>query len=121
MLGRIPRDYDVVILGSGFGGSILGSILARHGVSVLLIDAKSHPRFSIGESTIPQTSQLLTLLSREYDVPELNNIGLRSPEGIRENIGWTCGIKRTLGFAYHRLGEQHDPNEAIQFGNVWRD
>ena len=121
MLGRIPDSYDVTILGSGFAGSILASILARNGVAVLLIDAKSHPRFAIGESTIPHTSQLLSLLSREYDVPELNNIGLGSPEGIRKNVGNVCGVKRTFGYAYHRINEEHDPTDAIQFGNIWRD
>ena len=121
MLGRIPVSYDVAILGSGFAGSILAAILARNGVAVLLIDAKSHPRFAVGESTIPQTSQLLSLLSREYDVPELSRVGLESPEGIRKNIGNTCGVKRTFGFAYHRFNEEHDPTDAIQFGNIWRD
>jgi len=119
--GVVDSKFDVIVLGAGFGGSILASILARQGVSVLVLDAKSHPRFSIGESTIPQTSQLLTLLGRTYDVPELNDLGLGSPKGLRKQIGNSCGIKRTFGFCYHELGKEHDPDQALQFGNVWRD
>ena len=89
-------EYDVIILGSGFGGSILAAILCKHALKVLVIDGKSHPRFAIGESTIPQTSQLLTLLANKYKVPELNVLGLGSPQAIRKNIVNTCGIKRIV-------------------------
>lgn len=114
-------DFDVIILGAGIAGTMLASILARRNHSVLILDRGVHPRFAIGESTIPQTSQLLTLLAREHDVPELNNLGLGSPELLRQHISRNCGIKRAFGFAYHRLGQEHDPDEAHLFGNVWRD
>ena len=113
--------HDVIILGSGFSGTILGAILARHGHDVLLVDAGQHPRFAIGESTIPQTSQVLSLLAREYKVPELDKIGLDSPFGAREVAGPSSGIKKIFGFVYHGLGEEHKSEEAQQFGNVWRD
>jgi FADH2 O2-dependent halogenase len=114
-------SYDVIILGSGMAGTILGAILGRAGKRVLILDAKEHPRFAIGESTIPQTSQLLTLLAKEHDVPELSSLGLDAPKGLRREIGNCCGIKRTFGFAYHDLDREHDPRQANQFGNVWRD
>lgn len=117
----LPRELDVVVLGSGMAGTILGAILARAGKSVLILDAKEHPRFAIGESTIPQTSQLLTLMAKEFDVPELSHLGLGSPGELRRCVGNCCGIKRTFGFAYHQLDRPHDPRQAIQFGNVWRD
>ncbi len=114
-------DFDVIVLGTGMGGSIIASILARQGKKVLMLDGGVHPRFAIGESTIPQTSQLVQLLARTYDVPELAVLGLKSPKGIREQVTTSCGIKRIFGFAYHNVGSEHDPKQAHQFGNIWRD
>src|SRR5215471_8891801 len=115
------NEFDVIVLGSGIAGSALGAILARRGFSVLILDQGVHPRFVVGESTIPQTSQLMTLLAREHDVPELHYIGLGSPALLRRHVTQNCGVKRAFGFVYHRPGREHDPDEAHQFGNVWRD
>ena len=115
------EKYDVIILGSGFAGAILASILARHGGRVAVIEAGTHPRFVIGESTIPQTSQMISLVARKFDLPELEDLGLGSPRGLRERVTSSCGIKRTFGFAYHELGREHVPEQAHQFGNVFRD
>jgi FADH2 O2-dependent halogenase len=114
-------EFEVIILGTGIAGTILGAILAKHGRKVLMLDGAVHPRFAVGESTIPHTSQLLSLLSREHDIPELHYIGLGSPEHLRDRVTRNCGVKRVFGFVYHRPGQEHDPNEALQFGNVWRD
>ncbi|HHP7245196.1 MAG TPA: NAD(P)-binding protein, partial [Elainellaceae cyanobacterium] len=45
MNSNYPNQFDVIILGSGLGGSTLATILAKHHLRVLLIDKKSHPRF----------------------------------------------------------------------------
>ncbi|WP_461012573.1 NAD(P)-binding protein, partial [Streptomyces capparidis] len=37
------NQYDVIVLGTGLAGSIMGAILARAGKKVLLIDSSSHP------------------------------------------------------------------------------
>ena len=66
--------YDVAILGTGIGGTILGAILARHGQKVLLIEQGVHPRFTIGESTIPETTILFRILAARYGVPEIGNL-----------------------------------------------
>ncbi len=117
----VETDYDVIVLGTGMAGTIISTILGKRGHSVLMLDGGTHPRFAVGESTIPQTSQLIHLLSRQHDIPELSIIGLRSPQGIRENVATSCGIKRIFGFAYHNVNEEHDPKQALQFGNGWRD
>ena len=44
------EQYDVAILGAGFEGSMLGTILACNGAKVVIIDAGTHPRFALGES-----------------------------------------------------------------------
>ncbi len=109
---KAPATYDVVILGSGIAGSILGAILARHQVKVLLIDHDEHPRFALGESTIPHTSMLLRILAARFDVPALKDYSAFN--SIRERVAPSCGIKRNFGFVYHREGQSQNPVEATQ-------
>jgi FADH2 O2-dependent halogenase len=104
---------EVLVLGSGIGGSTVAAILARQGVSVTLVDSAQHPRFALGESTIGETSFLLRQLSARYDVPELAQVS--SSIGIREHVSRRCGIKTNFGFVYHRPGVvDHDPFEVTQ-------
>lgn len=121
MKQHTKTDFDVIVLGTGISGGIISCILARQGVSVLMIDPGIHPRFTVGESTIPQTSQLIQLMSRDFDVPELAVLGLKAPQAIRDQIAPTCGIKRLFAFIFHEMGQEHDPKQAHQFGNTWRD
>lgn len=115
----LDTDFEVIVLGTGIAASTVSTILAKHGHRVLMMAKGVHPRFAIGESTIPQTSQLIQMIAREHGIPELEILG--SPKGIREHVTRSCGIKRIFGFAYHNEGREHDPTEAHQFGNHWRD
>ncbi len=108
------RVFDVVILGAGIAGSMLGSVLARNGVSVLIIDAFSHPRFAIGESTIPLSTLFVELLSSRFSVPEF--MSLTDPVEYQKNIGTTCGLKANFGYIYHREGQPQRADEAQQLG-----
>lgn len=103
--------YQVIIIGAGFAGNILAAILARHGVKVALIEKGAHPKFTIGESTIPQTSAMMAVLAERYEVPELLN--LHSHKRF-SRVNTTCGIKRNFGFVYHRPGVRFDPEEYYQ-------
>ncbi|MFL6622610.1 MAG: NAD(P)/FAD-dependent oxidoreductase [Sulfurifustaceae bacterium] len=107
------RKFDVAILGAGIGGALLAAVLARHGVKVLLIEQGSHPRFAIGESTIPETTFLLRLLARRYNVPEIAH--LCNFQKIRTHVSSACGVKRNFSFIYHRTGETQRPQETTQF------
>lgn len=104
--------YDVAILGSGMAGGMLGSVLARNGVKTLLIDAGTHPRFAVGESTIPYTSILTRIIAERYQVPEI--APLASFKGIQENVTPMCGKKRHFGFVYHQEGRHQDPEQVNQ-------
>lgn len=106
-------DFDCLILGSGLGGSMLAAILARHGRSVLLIDAGTHPRFAIGEATTPDTSFRLKLVSLKYDVPEILN--LSTFHKLRDHVSPACGVKRSFSFLYQRQGEEQNPEESHQY------
>ncbi|PRQ08998.1 NAD(P)/FAD-dependent oxidoreductase [Enhygromyxa salina] len=105
--------YDLIVLGTGLGGTMLAAIMARHGRRVLLIDAGSHPRFAIGEATTPDTSFRLKLLAAKYDVPELAY--LSEFYLVRDHIGASSGVKRAFSFLYHRPGQAHEPTQSHQF------
>ncbi len=62
------HDVDVVVLGSGFSGSLLAQILGRTGRSVALLDNHGHPRFAIGESSTPAANLILKELADRYDL-----------------------------------------------------
>ena len=108
------RDlYDVAILGGGVGGSTLAAILARHGLRVLLVEADSHPRFTIGESTVPETAGLLRIMALRYSVPEIGH--LATYQSVRHHVSSACGVKRAFSFVYHREGQPQRPEETTQF------
>jgi len=119
ILQESTHNFDVAILGSGMSGSIMAAILAKRGVSVFLLDSELHPRFAVGESTIPHTSLLISLLAEKYGMPELDYTTY--PDRLADHVCTTCGVKRTFGFAYHRPGEVHDRREALQFGTSAKD
>jgi FADH2 O2-dependent halogenase len=103
--------YDVAILGSGMAGGMLGAVLARNGVKVLIVDAGTHPRFAVGESTIPYTSGMMRLIADRYRVPELKAL---SNHNGTVKVAPSCGQKQNFGFVYHREGERQDPRQVNQ-------
>ncbi|MER7573456.1 tryptophan 7-halogenase [Streptomyces sp. NPDC126514] len=106
-------QYDVAILGSGLAGTTLAACLARNGAKVLVLDAGTHPRFAIGESTIPYTSMMMRLVSERYNVPEIK--WLTTFEAVQSKISTNCGVKRNFGFLYHREGARQNPLETSMF------
>jgi FADH2 O2-dependent halogenase len=106
-------QYDVMILGSGLGGAMLAAILAKGGLSVLLLEAETHPRFTIGEATTPDTNFRLKLLGLKYDIPEITN--LSSFHDLRDKVGPASGTKRAFSFLYHREGKEQNPLESHQY------
>lgn len=106
-------QYDVIVLGSGLGGAMLAAILAKGGLSVLLLEAEAHPRFTIGEATTPDTNFRLKLLALKYDVPEIGY--LSAFHDLRDHVGASSGAKRAFSFLYHREGQEQNPRESHQY------
>jgi FADH2 O2-dependent halogenase len=106
--------HDVAILGSGIAGSMLAAVLARNGVKVLLLDASSHPRFAIGESTIPYTLVCLRTIAERYGVPEIKTLATFT--NATKVLGPKFGVKKHFGFLLHHEGQDQDPKEVNQFG-----
>jgi FADH2 O2-dependent halogenase len=109
---RDDKRYDVAILGAGMAGGTLAAVLARHGVKVLIIDAGLHPRFAVGESTIPYTSTMIKVIGDRYQVPEITP--LASFRGVQKKISPMSGRKQHFGFVYHEEGKPQDPEQINQ-------
>lgn len=104
MTGATTRTTtaDVVVLGSGLAGSIAALCLRRQGLSVVLVDQGTHPRFALGESTTTPASLWLRVLAARYDAPELLNIA--TAQAIMREVAPTSGVKTNFGFLWHRPG-----------------
>lgn len=46
--------FDVIVMGAGPSGAIASALLTQKGYSVLVLERDTFPRFSIGESLLPQ-------------------------------------------------------------------
>jgi FADH2 O2-dependent halogenase len=89
--------FDVIILGSGFGGTLLGAILCRMGYAVAILDRATHPRFAIGESSTPAADLIFRDLCRRYGLKELLPL-TRYGSWKQSFPQLNCGRKR--GFSY---------------------
>lgn len=96
--------YDIAVIGSGFGGSLLAMIARRLGLTVLLLERGQHPRFAIGESTSPLTNLLLEEIAQSYDLPHLLPLTSYGPwQRTYPELG--CGLKRGFTFYHHTAGQ----------------
>lgn len=53
------QSVDVVIIGAGPAGSVAAAFLEQAGIETLVIEQSHFPRFSIGESLLPQCMDIL--------------------------------------------------------------
>jgi len=118
----------VVVIGSGFSGSLVAWILASQGRSVAIIDRSGHPRFAIGESSTPTADFLLAHIADRWGLRELAPLACwgtwksRYPEIV-------CGKKRGFSYYRHFPGEQYRDNAdhehsmlvAASVSDTWSD
>jgi FADH2 O2-dependent halogenase len=111
----LNETYDIAVVGSGFGGSLLAMIAHRLGRSVMLLEKNKHPRFAIGESSTPLSNILLESLATRYDLPSI--APLSKWGSWQQNYPHVaCGLKRGFTFYHHMLGAPatSDPNRQLQ-------
>ncbi|MFV1985874.1 MAG: NAD(P)/FAD-dependent oxidoreductase [Gemmatimonadota bacterium] len=100
----------VIVVGSGFAGTILARLLASRGRRVTLLERGTHPRFAIGESSTPLAALCLERLARDYRLPDLAALAAYGRWG-RELPGLRRGLKRGFTF-YAHSGDQPFANDA---------
>ncbi|MGW5639949.1 NAD(P)/FAD-dependent oxidoreductase [Streptomyces sp. NPDC003832] len=109
-----PRErYDVAVLGGTMAGGLLAAVLARQGVRVLVVPSAEDRSEPSGETTVPYTAEVFLLLAKRFDIPEIAAFGLFPdlPADVRRD----SGVKKSLGFLYHRPGRPQSPGESVQF------
>jgi tetracycline 7-halogenase / FADH2 O2-dependent halogenase len=108
-----PAGYDVAIVGGHLAANLMAAILAKHGGRVVLVDAVGDQARPMGETTVPYTSEVFSLLAQRFSVPEIGTFAhfTELPEEVRR----TSGTKKNLGFLYHDEGRELDPRKAVQF------
>ena len=97
-------DFDIAVVGSGFGGSLMAMIARRLGRSVVMLERGKHPRFAIGESSTPLANLLLEALARRYDLPEVASLA-KWGTWQQKHPEIACGLKRGFTFYHHTLGQ----------------
>jgi FADH2 O2-dependent halogenase len=105
----LSEVYDIVVVGSGFAGSLLAMIASRLGRRVVLIERGRHPRVVIGESSTPLSNLLLEELADRYDLPALQPLA-KWGSWQRAYPEVACGLKRGFTFHHHVLGRPRTPD-----------
>lgn len=104
---------DIAVMGSHLAANLMAAILAKHGARVVLVDTADDQARPVGETTVPYSSEVFSLLAQRFSMPEIATFA-HFPE-LPENVRRTSGVKKNLGFLYHEEGHELDPRKAVQF------
>src|SRR5437667_1971033 len=106
----VPRGFgtysmsDVIVIGGGPAGSTAATLLARRGLSVLLLEREKFPRFQIGESLLPYNNDLFDRLGVTDQLKQgvfFPKYGASFVTGDGK-ISYTFRFDRNLPEQYHR-------------------
>src|SRR6266566_5498856 len=100
------QSCEVVIVGSGFAGSLLARVLAVLGYDVVLLERGTHPRFAIGESSTPLANLSLERIGIRYGLSDCYNLAAHG-RWVAHFPELRRGLKR--GFTFYR----HHPGQAF--------
>ena len=87
-----------------------GAVLARQGARVLMIERGRHHRFALGEALLPQSAIWPIVLGARFDLAELGH--LSHADRIVDQSTATCGLKHSIGFAWHGV------NTPVESSNI---
>lgn len=78
----MSTEFDVIIIGGGPSGAICGTMLARSGHRVLLLEQEKFPRFHIGESLTTYATDAFKTLGVYEELDEINYVKKRGLEFV---------------------------------------
>jgi FADH2 O2-dependent halogenase len=103
----VKDSCEIVIVGSGFAGSLLARVLAVLGYDVVLLERGTHPRFAIGESSTPLANLSLERLGLRYGLEDCYQLATHG-RWLQHFPELRRGLKR--GFTFYR----HHPDQAFE-------
>lgn len=75
---KTELHFDVLIIGAGPAGTCAASLLRQKGYNVAIVEKQKFPRFSIGESLLPQS---MTYLKNAGLVEAVDSFGFQKKDG----------------------------------------
>jgi FADH2 O2-dependent halogenase len=105
MIESQHHQYDILIAGGGFAGSLTALILNSQGFKVCLVEKGRHPRFAIGESSTPIADMQLRDIAVRYNLSWLHDFS-RYGSWQQSHPEIVCGLKRGFSFFKHHPGKE---------------
>lgn len=109
--GALMKAYDVLVIGTGFSGTLLAWILAKAGRSVCMVDTATHPRFALGESSTPLADFLLDRIADEFELEQLRSLS-RWGSWQRDMFELRAGMKRGFSYFQHERGREFNETQT---------
>ncbi|MFD1095983.1 NAD(P)/FAD-dependent oxidoreductase [Salegentibacter chungangensis] len=94
------RSVDILIIGAGPSGMVSAGYLNKQGISILVVEKSSFPRFSIGESLIPRC------------MDNFEEAGLLNPLK-------NAGFQKKYGARFIKNGRVREFDFSNKYGNGW--
>ena len=112
----MSEAHEVVIVGSGFTGSLLARILTTLGYDVVLLERGTHPRFAIGESSTPLANLSLERIATRYGLDDCWALAAHG-RWVARYPALRRGLKRGFTFYRHRpdepFGRDDEPERLL--------
>lgn len=105
----MAQHFQIIVVGSGFSGSLMAMIAHQLGFSTALLERGRHPRFVIGESSTPLANLLLEQIADEFNLPFLRPLS-KWGTWQKQTSRLACGLKRGFTFYHHTLGRSFEPD-----------
>ncbi|MEK7726991.1 MAG: tryptophan 7-halogenase, partial [candidate division KSB1 bacterium] len=94
-------DADVIIVGGGPAGSVLGTYLAQAGVDHMIIDKAHHPRPHVGESLVCSTTGILEEIGFMPMMRKKNFI-------VKRGVSWTSWLEEgEIDLSFEEFGSHN--------------
>src|SRR5260370_41157215 len=90
--------HDVAIIGGGPAGSVAGAVLARKGRRVVILEKEKFPRFRVGESLLPASSDTFERIGVKEKLDRARFLVKHGGE-----ISFACGTACGVYFFRNRL------------------